>query len=496
MLLAPVLWGQQPITFDSVRFNPANSYLIGFSAFERDSGYQVFAIAGDGTGAAQGLRSISFSPNGSFELERQFHRPRLQWIGNTGPVTRVSEGGFATGVGVFGGGVVIDSLYLYRFDEFGDTLWTRFLYADTTTAIRKCIQASNGDFILVGLNEWPKGAFIFRTTSLGDSIRYVNLGSPALFAESIAESDNGDLFIAGHGENADPNFNDNCQIVKCTPEGEVIWRRTRSRISAYHHVIATQDGGVLAMGFYRPYPNWTPQNYNGPSISFAVKYDADGNELWQRDLAASDNNVDLGELTDGYENEDGSMIVCGTAMYYYAWNKGLLYKLSANGEVIWDRNYSHYDSVPGSNAQIFNAVQPTRDGGYILTGEANGPSPPNPQRLWLMKLDSMGCLVPGCNTVGVQEFESQLQSALRLSPNPASDQLHVELPLPDGYRLVGAVQAVLLDAQGKEVLRNTIGNTGIGLNGNLDVSGLPSGMYFLHLRDGEKWLAGGKVVVE
>jgi len=34
----------------------------------------------------------------------------------------------------------------------------------------------------------------------------------------------------------------------------------------------------------------------------------------------------------------------------------------------------------------------------------------------------------------------------------------------------------LLDAQGKEVLRNTIGNTGIGLNGNLDVFDLPSGM--------------------
>lgn len=34
------------------------------------------------------------------------------------------------------------------------------------------------------------------------------------------------------------------------------------------------------------------------------------------------------------------------------------------------------------------------------------------------------------------------------------------------------------------------------LRGTLDVSGLPSGLYYLHLRDGVKWLAGGKIIVE
>jgi hypothetical protein len=95
----------------------------------------------------------------------------------------------------------------------------------------------------------------------------------------------------------------------------------------------------------------------------------------------------------------------------------------------------------------------------------------------------------------VEEFESNLQDALQLSPNPANEYLQVRLALPEGYRLEGAVQALLLDAQGKEVLRSTIGNTGLGLSGNMDVSGLPSGLYYLHLRDGEKWLAGGKVVL-
>jgi len=54
----------------------------------------------------------------------------------------------------------------------------------------------------------------------------------------------------------------------------------------------------------------------------------------------------------------------------------------------------------------------------------------------------------------------------------------------------------LLDAKGKEVLREQVATTTTELRGQLDVRGLPSGLYYLHLRDGVKWLAGGKIIVE
>ncbi|MBK6882666.1 MAG: hypothetical protein IPH05_06935 [Flavobacteriales bacterium] len=104
--------------------------------------------------------------------------------------------------------------------------------------------------------------------------------------------------------------------------------------------------------------------------------------------------------------------------------------------------------------------------------------------------------MPGCNTVGVEEFETQLQSALQLSPNPASERVQVSLALPEGYRLQGEVQTMLVDAQGKEVKRRTIGVSGAQLGTDLEVGGLPSGLFYVHLRDDVKWLAGGKVVVD
>jgi hypothetical protein len=58
------------------------------------------------------------------------------------------------------------------------------------------------------------------------------------------------------------------------------------------------------------------------------------------------------------------------------------------------------------------------------------------------------------------------------------------------------VQAVVLDAQGREVLRQRVGTNTTELRGQVDVAGLPAGLYYLHLRDASKWLAGGKVVRE
>jgi hypothetical protein len=88
-----------------------------------------------------------------------------------------------------------------------------------------------------------------------------------------------------------------------------------------------------------------------------------------------------------------------------------------------------------------------------------------------------------------------LQSALHISPNPANELLNVELALPEGYRLEGTVQLLLLDAQGKEVKRQMLGSTTDNVRTSMDVGALPTGLYYVHLRDDVKWLAGGKVVV-
>jgi hypothetical protein len=490
MLLASTVGWGQPIVFDTVHLNPVNSFLEGNAVFETDSGYLVFGLGGDGTGTVQDPRTFQFDENGGLMNTLIFQNARLTESGSFGPVDRCASGGYVAGVNAFGNGIPMDSLYLYRYDEDGDTAWTRYLTSDTTLAPRKCIETSSGDFVIVGLHAWPKGAYMFRLTSEGDSITFVNFGDPAFFAMSVVEDAEQNLFIAGYTDTGIAEFQFRGYILKCTPDGEVLWWDAYPRNSGYNGLLLTSEGGVLAFG----------QKKNTEDIRGAliVKYDTDGNEEWARnDIIFADGPTRSCTFTNGFQQPDGSYIICGslrnTALGLA--DKGMLYKFDEQGNTIWSRFYSHYSGLPPGYPQQFKDVKQTSDGGFILTGVTEGIAPPNSQRLWLLKLDSLGCLVPGCHTVGVEDFESNLQDALQLGPNPASEHLQVRLALPEGYRLEGAVQALLLDAQGKEVLRSTIGNTGLGLSGNMDVSGLPSGLYYLHLRDGEKWLAGGKVVL-
>ncbi len=494
MLLASAfVRGQQPIMFDTVRLNPLNSFLVGYSVFESEEKYCVFATGGDGTGDVQNLRTSLFDLEGQFQTERTFEHSRKAYYGAYAPVTRTQSGGFASGVTRFGGGEVIDSLFLYRFNELGDTLGTSYLASDTTALIRKCIQSSSGDFLLVGFYELPSDAFLCRTTDEGTLISFTALDDvPTFFAMSIAEDADQNLFICGYGQSFEENNSNNANLIKCAPDGTTIWRRTKPGVSWYKHVIVTPDGGVVATGFYRV-------GGNGVPVAFAVKYDADGNEEWSRDLAQADLEARPCSINDGFLLPDGSIALCGTIRNTTIpglWDNGMLHKLDPDGNILWSRYYAHYTNLPAGFEHIFNAVQPTSDGGYILTGEAQGQAPPNSSRLWLVKLDSMGCLVPGCHAVGVEEFETQLQSAFVVSPNPASEQVTIELALPEGYRLDGAVRASLVDAQGKEVLQLPMSTNTMHLRGIVDVQSLPSGLYYVHLRDASKWLAGGKVVVE
>jgi len=278
----------------------------------------------------------------------------------------------------------------------------------------------------------------------------------------------------------DANF-----LLRVDSNGTELWRRyfgNRARAS-YGVVKQTNDGDLITWCTYREldYPT-----YEWAQLMI-TRWTPDGDIVWQKKshYGFGTASLDLAVLP------DNSMIgSCGLN-----WDGGLC-KFAPNGDSLWTRTFRPFIGV--GSVGMWD-VEPTPDGGFIACGEiSQSMNDPNPglYTVFIVKTDSFGCVVPGCQNIDTEVYELELHDKLVLAPNPAHDKVRFELPLPDGYPLQGTVQAILLDAQGKEVLRNTIGNTGLGLNGNLDVSGLPSGTYFLHLRDGEKWLAGGKVIVE
>jgi hypothetical protein len=154
-------------------------------------------------------------------------------------------------------------------------------------------------------------------------------------------------------------------------------------------------------------------------------------------------------------------------------------KVSNQGDSLWARYFTFVEGIDKYYEPIdFKA---TPDGGYIMAGQYNE----GLENLgWLMKLDSFGCLVPGCNANDGPNAATEQQQDLRLAiyPNPTSDFLNFELRTPQP---LPAARFRILDSSGqavKEIASNYPRDTFI-----VPVREWAAGAYFL------QYLEGGEV---
>lgn len=167
---------------------------------------------------------------------------------------------------------------------------------------------------------------------------------------------------------------------------------------------------------------------------------------------------------------------------------GMLMHVDASGTKRWERTYH-------TNTQVdhyFYDVKRTLDGGYIMAGTAFD-SLLVSQDAWLVKVDSFGCLVPGCQVFdGLEEQMTDLGDVLEVYPNPARDQATVHIALPQGLERKN-LRLALVSAEGNLVHEEAVPAT--ATMHSLELSRYPAGLYFVHLRDGARWLAGTKLVL-
>jgi hypothetical protein len=279
------------------------------------------------------------------------------------------------------------------------------------------------------------------------------------------------------------NLTDLGFLIRTDSAGNELWRRHFGEESGgWGAVRVASDGGIITFSSYSEL-NW-PSSWRQHLLT---KWNADGDIVWQT-------RTNYGYNVTAYDLEilpDQSIVTSGP----YSWWAQLA-KYSPAGDSLWARRYHVFDNAL---VHLGYDVEPTSDGGFVLTGGASqnvGDPTPGLETIFIIKTDSLGCVIPGCQNVGVEEYVMDLQKHVRVSPNPASDVVTVTLDLPEGGEVQGAVQAQLLDATGRLVLAQEVQQNMNQLRAALDVSALPAGTYYLHLRDAKRWLAGSKVVVE
>ncbi|MEZ4760661.1 MAG: hypothetical protein R2810_12855 [Flavobacteriales bacterium] len=327
--------------------------------------------------------------------------------------------------------------YAVRVDANGDTLWTRTYGGPNTTENAFCARPTpDGGFILGGFQVLPGNDYemlLLKLDSAGNLEWQEHYGSPWV---------------------------DNAAFVEVLPQG-----------------------GYIMAGAERAAANT-------PMRPVLYRLDDGGNELWSVPYPDSTLRV---FFTVPVLMADGGYTIAGTGQGNWQ-ILGMLMRTDSLGNTLWKRSYS----TNAVRDHYIYDLRRTLDGGFIMAGTA-WDSLLVSQDAWLIKTDSFGCLVPGCQIFdGLQEQLTDLSASLAIYPNPAQDHVNVRLELPATLRVQGPLRLAVTSLDGRLVHEQQVPLT-FGpvptTNCLLPTASWPSGTYFVHLLEGTRWLAGGKVVV-
>ncbi len=389
-------------------------------------------------------------------------------------------------VGVlFPTGTAGSDLLVTCFSAEGDSLWSRQIETPVYDGPNGMVLLPDGGFAIGGYSDPGLNQYcLMRFAGNGDTLWTRTLGNPQLseVAYSIDTTADGGFILAGYKVQSGGQYD--LHVMKTNTNGQLLWQRSYgspwddnpgfiSRHSAGGYLLAGARK-IAAVGLPKPVLYRLAEN---------------GDTLWSRVYPEDNNRV---FFTRPIELEDGGCAVGGTATdTLNGAVVGMAMRLAVDGEPVWRRTYSTNLVVD----QYVYDMRRTLDGGFILAGTAFDSALVS-QDAWLVKVDSFGCLVPGCQVFdAVLEQVTDLRDALRLWPNPVQGQGHVQvaIDLPAGFALRGPLRLALTDAAGRLVEEHAVPG---GVSAfSFPVFSLPSGLYHVHLLDATRWLSGTKLVV-
>ena len=393
------------------------------------------------------------------------------------------------------------ALLFFKIKENGDSLKTmvigdyKHVYYTTNTLIR----TPDGNHLLTrhfeNLDTGNTNALLVQLTNNLDTLwtRKYDASPFGRFWSTALSDDSGYLSVGEVLRTSSSNFS-SIFILKTDKNGKELWRKkydygsTSSALS----VTITKNGNILLSGFTGPNSFLMKLNNLGNKIwfkpcpykgAFTIHelpnsnlyitghygvdlgenalvgvLDSSGNEIyinssgWQKDNTAW-HNVKLknGAISAGY-NVNGS-----------SYKSGWLLRTDEKGDSLWSMNYT----LDSFDCHYFSGIAQTSDGGFIMSGE-NYDWDIRKQSIWVVKVDSLGCLVSGCNPIGIKEVGSSPKHLI-VYPNPSSQSVSVM------YSSRNANSIIISDNMGKTIFTQKLRSPQNEIL--LDISNYSSGLY-------------------
>ncbi len=293
-------------------------------------------------------------------------------------------------------------------------------------------------------------------------------------------------FIIGSWVNQ-PDGYTNLLLVKADKNGAHKWSKQYGGTlndGGGRRVLALRNGHVLVTcAVHRPGSIFKAQNY------IALISSSSGQIIWDRKYPAGD--LSSYFYTNSMELKNGDIVVGGLRDFLIEGNNksitySTLHRFDYRGLLLWDRIL--YKNPVKDNIAV--GLRLAADEGFWMFGYAMMPS----QDGWLMKVDSLGCSYPDCDSTLVSsDPEYKLDKPyLKVGPIPAFNECRIYYKFP---QVINAPELEIYDLQGRK--RHSIPLNGSAPEGDvwMDVSDWTPGMYFMQIVSDHKVLATRKVMV-
>ena len=199
-------------------------------------------------------------------------------------------------------------------------------------------------------------------------------------------------------------------LVKTDSNGQKKWQKKYNNFPQQGglSILAIDSINLLCIGAYEN------TNINRITKGMLIKIDTSGTQIWIKSYGDSTSC----QFANGTKDINGNVGLTGLMTNFDTLGTycGCLLKINSAGDSLFQRAYNFGPSFP----EALYSIKSTNDwyimAGYSLAGIT--------QDACLVKVDTFGCLIPGCQTVGIPNIRFNIDP-VNIFPNPANEYLNL-----------------------------------------------------------------------
>lgn len=490
-LFTIITFSQEPTYFNNI-YTYNSNYTIGMTIIDNGEGYFGYG-ATDDVGIYQMLFLYKLSYSGEMQIIKTYYEPNYTFYPGIvgGAMIETWDNKFALAYHYSQNGSSYGALM--KLDYNLDTIWKKSYTPSYMTATLNCIESSDKGYLLTGWvfqsEEDFSDALLLKTDSLGNYQWHQLYGG--YWAEHgtnlIQTPDNGYL-IGGYFWKPGYDHSLDAMVIKTDSLGNEEWTEYygNPNVDDDMALIAIGDDGNYLVATIYGKVIFAPEARSGRL--YLIKVDNEGNTIYETEIGLNRLNLyikNLRKINDSYLLS-GFSKETDTATYQYL--SGWMMKLDINLDSVWYHDYIHEDE---NWENYFYDASPTSDNGYIAIGKARPDMGSNTNKMWVMKVDSMGCDTPGCITTVInEELYVNSNEGLKVWPNPTTGVFSVQC---SEFSVEGEKIMRVFSAQGIKVEEVKVpdGKEIMSIN----ASDWLKGLYYVQLIIEGKAIANQKVIV-